>query len=123
MCGDRFSIGFSPNGLMSSGNSSSVSNAVIADFASSSVSQYDMTGYTMPSIVKNPSGVVSNTSVYQTGSTSVMMFSRMADNGVSTEAQISLSGPTYVMWAIGSGQGFSSVPLPQSECDNDDEYV
>lgn len=111
----RFSIGFSVNGLMSSGSSSAVSNAVIGDFQTMTVKQYQFTGYTPADIVSDPTATLTGTSLFQSGNNSVMMFSRMANNGNPSDAQISLTGATWVMWAIGSDNAFSANSLPLSE--------
>ena len=112
----RFSIGVSVDGMMA-GPSTAKANAMICDFGSGSggsgsVAQYDMLGYASSQIVLHPTSGVGNMSAYQTGSSSVMMWSRYANNGDANDAGIVLDGVTNVVWAIGSGNKYSSVPMP-----------
>ena len=111
--GCRFSVGFSIDGMMA-GPTNAKANAMIVDFSKpgSPVQQYDMLGYASSQLVVHATSGVGNTSAYQTGSSSVMMWSRMANNGDVNDAQISLSGVTQVVWAIGYDNKYASSPLP-----------
>lgn len=110
---NRISVGVSSNGMMS-GPSGANSNVMIADFSNAAhpVDEYDMIGYASSQIVLNSSPGVSNASAYQTASTSVMRWSRLANNGDANDAQISLVGVSNVVWAIGLSNAYGSVPLP-----------
>ena len=110
-------MGFSVDGMMS-GPANAKANAMICDFGSvgsggvGTMGQFDMLGYSASQIVSHNTAGVGNMSAYQSGGESVMMWSRYADNGDANDAQIVLDGVTNVVWAIGSGNKYSSVPLP-----------
>ena len=113
VCVDRLSVGVSANGMMQ-GPSGANSNVMIADFGvvPARVSQYDMLGYAASQIVSHDTTGVGNATAYQQDGKSVMRWSRQAHNGDNSDAQISLTGVTNVVWAYGAGNAYSSVPLP-----------
>ena len=104
-------MGFSQNGMMQ-GPAGANSNVMIVDFAKSTMGQYDMLGYAGSQIVAHDTSGVGNMSWYQTASTSVMSWSRQAHNGDASDAQISLTGVSNIVWAVGLGNGYASSPLP-----------
>lgn len=95
------------------GPSTSGNNAVIAiPGTTPAVAQYSLIGVTTASIIAAPSNGTTNMAVVQAGTTTTMTWSRDVDNGDSTHAQISLTGPTFVIWAFGSSNAFVDTPLP-----------
>ena len=113
LCCCRFSVGFSADGMMS-GPVNAKANVMICDFSNAinPIGEYNMLGYTGSSIVAHNTAGVSNGTAYQSGGTSVMTWSRMANNGDANDAQISLSGVTMIVWATGLGNKYASAPLP-----------
>lgn len=113
MC--RLSVGFSTTGLMV-GTATSKNNVIVCDPSNTAepVAQYDMLGYTFASMVKNPtSGTpVANMSVVQDSTSTTVRWVRGVSNGDVNGAQISTSGPMYVLWAIGGSNTFAGVPKP-----------
>ena len=107
------SVGFSADGMMQ-GPAGQNSNVMIASFGPSgaSVGQFDMLGYAGSQIVAHATSGVSAMSAYQTGGTSVMRWSRNANNGDANGAQISLTGVSNVVWAYGLGNVYATSPLP-----------
>ena len=100
----RIGIGFSANGMMA-GPANAVSNAVICSPANGTVGQFDFLNATFQGIVPDNTAGTTGLSFTQTGGQTVLYFSRKANNGNPTDAQISVTGPTYVMWAIGKSNG------------------
>lgn len=92
------------------------SNVVICDFSGQPgvkpIAQYDMLGYALSQIVEHPTSGSFNMTAYQSGSSSVMRWSRLAHNGDASDAQISLKGSTFVVWALGLRNDYSGFPLP-----------
>ena len=100
----RIGIGFSANGMMA-GPANAVSNAVICSPANGTVGQFDFLNATFQGIVPDNTAGTTGLSFTQTGGQTVLYFSRKANNGNPTDAQISVTGQTYVMWAIGKSNG------------------
>ena len=109
----RFSVGFSPAGMMV-GTATAKANIVLCDMSNitNPVNQYDMVGYLSSNIVPNPTNGTTNMAAYQSGGQTVMQWSRGVNNGDSLASQISLTGVSYVVWAYGTANAYSSSPLP-----------
>ena len=104
VCVSRIGIGFSANGMMA-GPANALSNAVICSPANGTVGQFDFVNATFEGIVPDNTAGTTGLSFTQTGGQTVLYFSRKANNGNPNDAQISLTGSTYVMWAIGKTNG------------------
>ena len=100
----RIGIGFSANGMMA-GPANAVSNAVICSPANGTVGQFDFLNATFQGIVPDNTAGTTNMSYLQSNNVTVLTWSRTVNNGNPTDAQISVTGPTYVMWAIGKSNG------------------
>ncbi len=100
----RIGIGFSANGMMA-GPATAVSNAVICSPANGTVGQFDFLNATFQGIVPDNTAGTTNMSYLQSSNVTVLTWSRTVNNGNPTDAQISVTGPTYVMWAIGKSNG------------------
>ena len=97
-------MGISENGMMV-GPPSALSNAVICSPANGTVGQFDVLNATFAGIVPDSTAGTTNLGVQQANGVTVMTWSRTVNNGNPTDAQISTTGPTNVMWAIGQGNG------------------
>ena len=107
-------MGFSADGMMA-GPADKQANILICDFNNPtvpSVGQYAMTGYTSRDITAHSTSGTTGMLAYQTGSSSVMMWSRGVNNGGAQDAQISLTNATYIVWAVGTSNAYSSMPMP-----------
>ena len=108
----RIGVGFSTTGTMA-GTASSVNNAVIG-IPGTGAAQYELQGNTLATIVAAPSSLAgtTNMAVWQAGGVTTMTWTRQANNGIATDAQISLTGATLVIWAFGSSNTYTDNPLP-----------
>ena len=100
----RIGVGISANGMMV-GPATAVSNAVICSPANGTVGQFDFLNATFEDIVPDNTAGTTNMSYLQSNNVTVLTWSRTVNNGNPTDAQISVTGPTYVMWAIGKSNG------------------
>ena len=96
----RIGVGISANGMMA-GPATAVSNAVICSPANGTVGQFDFLNATFEGIVPDNTAGTTNMSYLQSNNVTVLTWSRTVNNGNPTDAQISVTGPTYVVWAIG----------------------
>ena len=103
-CECRISVGISANGMMA-GPANALSNAVICSPANGTVGQFDFVNATFEGIVPDNTAGTTNMSFTQSGGQTVLYFSRNVNNGNPNDAQISTTGPTNVMWAIGKSNG------------------
>lgn len=94
------------------GTATSKNNAVTGSPSNGYITQYDLLGNTMATIVPNPTAGTTDMTISQVGSTTTMTWTREADNGDPNAAQISLTGPTIVIWAFGLGPTYTGSPLP-----------
>ena len=101
---DRIGVGISENGMMA-GPANAVSNAVICSPANGTVGQFDFVNASFAGIVPDNTAGTTGMSFTQSGGQTVLYFSRNVNNGNPTDAQISTTGPTNVMWAIGKTNG------------------
>ena len=94
------------------GTATSKNNAVTGSPSNGYVQQYDLLGNTMATIVTHPTSGCTNMAIMQAGGTTSMTWTREANNGDANDAQISLTGPTIVIWAFGTGPTYTDSPLP-----------
>jgi hypothetical protein len=90
---------------MMAGPANAVSNAVICSPANGTVGQFDFVNASFAGIVPDNTAGTTNLGVQQANGVTVMTWSRNVNNGNPTDAQISTTGPTNVMWAIGKTNG------------------
>ena len=71
--------------------------------------QFDFVSASFAGIVPDNTAGTTNLGVQQANGVTVMTWSRNVNNGNPTDAQISTTGPTNVMWAIGKTNGVYCV--------------
>ena len=108
-------MGISENGMMA-GPAIAVSNAVICSPANGTVGQFDFVNASFAGIVPDNTAGTTGMSFTQSGGQTVLYFSRNVNNGNPTDAQISTTGPTNVMWAIGKTNGEWAVVCGAVRC-------
>jgi hypothetical protein len=102
----RFAIGISENGMMV-GPASAQSNAVICSPANQTIGQYVIQAASFAGIVPQSTSGTTGFSLAQANGFTVMTWTRGANNGAASDAQIQATGPTNVIWAIGKTNVFS----------------
>ena len=101
---------------MMAGPANAVSNAVICSPANGTVGQFDFVNASFAGIVPDNTAGTTNLGVQQANGVTVMTWSRNVNNGNPTDAQISTTGPTNVMWAIGKTNGEWAVVCVAVRC-------
>ena len=76
---------------------------------------YKIVGASYAGLVVSSAPGVTNVTCYQTASTTVMTWSSMLYDGVTTDAQISLSGSTNVIWAVGKENALTPASMPSMD--------
>ncbi len=106
VCVTRFAIGISENGMMV-GPASAQSNAVICSPANQTIRQYVIQAASFAGIVPQNTSGTTGFSLSQANGFTVMTWTRGANNGAASDAQIATWAPTNVIWAIGKTNVFS----------------
>ena len=110
----RFGIGIGTSSQMT-GPSTGKSNAVICSPGDNTVNQYDMTDTSYAGVTAHPTAGTTNMAVSQTNGVTSMSWTRNVSNGDDTDAQISTTGGTWVLFAVGSKNTFQNeFPAPMS---------
>ena len=106
-------MGVSPNGKMT-GLPSARSNAVLCSPGTgvNAIAQYTLSSYDYSGIVTDSTSGITNMSFTQTGSQTIMKWTRGINNGNSSQAQIVNGGVTNVIWAIGDTNTFGHTSFP-----------
>jgi hypothetical protein len=104
----RFGVGVSATGGMS-GPTTAVSNAVICSPGDGTIGQYQLLNTSFTGIVPENAPGVTSLSFLQANGQTIMTWSRNVNNGNPNDQQISLTGPTWVIWAVGTSNTFSNV--------------
>jgi hypothetical protein len=109
-------VGFSTTGNMA-GTATSKNNAIIClpHNIMNPCANYDLLGLTMSTIVVNPVTGIYEMSMVQDANTTTLSFSRNATVSDLLGAQIMLSGSTKVIWAYGTDNTYTDVPLPKMD--------
>jgi hypothetical protein len=114
----RIGIGVSANGMMQ-GPSNAISNAVICSPANNTIGQFQFVNASFAGIVPDNTAGTTNMSWSQANGQTIMTWSRNVNNGNPSDAQVSTTGLTWVMWAIGKSNDYnpthpamSSVGVP-----------
>jgi hypothetical protein len=103
----RIGVGVSENGMMA-GPASALSNAVICNPANGTfVQQYRFMNASFAGIVADVTTGTTDMICWQANGLTGMSWSRWVNNGNPTDAQVSATGPTNVMWAIGKSNGMT----------------
>lgn len=97
-------------------SSSGITNTAVVYNPSNTTSplgSYNITGYTLQSIIPSPISGISSFALNQSALGTEITWQQTA-GGVygPVFAEPSLSGSTYIMWAIGSSAALSDSPLP-----------
>lgn len=74
--------------------------------------QFILTGETFQSVMPSDSGGIGDMSITQADGWTVMYWTRHADNGNSSHAQIALTGRSNLVWAVGQDNLYAALPLP-----------
>ena len=110
---NRIGVGISANGMMV-GPSAFLTNAVICSpGAGLATQQFELVNASFSGIVPAPSPGTTKLFCGQSSGVTVMQWSRGLDNGSPGDAQVSTTGPTWVVWAVGGDDTLnSSTPVP-----------
>jgi hypothetical protein len=106
LCRCRIGVGISASGAMA-GPATALSNAVICFLLDGTVAQFHFMNASYEGIVPDSTVGTTGMSFTQISGQTVMTWSRTVDNGNPNDAQVSVTGPTDVIWAIGKSNGRS----------------
>jgi hypothetical protein len=107
----RLGVGFSQSGLMV-GPANAKSNAIIFSPTDSTVAQYDMTAKSFNGITVHNTSGVSNLQGSQSEGVTTLSWTRGVNNGDANDAQISTTGGTWLVYAIGAANAFKEGDFP-----------
>ena len=112
-CACRFGVGVSANGDMV-GPAYQDSTAVICNPGNSAnmASHYKILAASYAGLVASAAPGVTNLTCYQTSTQTIMTWSSTLYDGVTTNAQISLTGATNVIWAVGKENSLTPSSMP-----------
>lgn len=106
----RIAVGISADGFMVG---TPATNAVVCKpdgAGGGDVQQWILTKHTASGFVADATTGTSNLACFQSGGSTTMTWTRQANNGNPSDAQISMTNPTHVVFAVGGAQFTALIP-------------